>query len=315
MFFLSPDDDPRQDQLVGDIRGYVRDLVGKESSVLEIGPSYMPLFPKRDGFNVSIVDHADQADLVRKYQVLNVDPSLIEPVDYVWRGGAISTLLKRRKFDYVYASHVVEHMTDLVRFISDCENILSDDGNVVLVIPDKRYCFDIFQPITDTAKVLGDYVRTSKSHSFESLYREESQASVDYEGKNVLAWWQGRVAGLKLMRADPRGRLRTSLAAVSNPEYVDAHEYFFTPSSFFLIMEELFFHELINLRTKLLTRSRGCEFLAILGPSNGSERLPAERFCTLKRELLLNVIREQTEAWRQLAPIDTPISVGSLFAP
>jgi hypothetical protein len=101
------------------------------------------------------------------------------------------------------------------------------------------------------------------------------------------------------MRADPRGRLRISLAAASNSEYVDAHEYFFTPSSFLLIMEELFFHELINVRAKLLTRSRGCEFLAILGPAKGSERPSAELFCTLKRELSLNVIREQTEAWRQ----------------
>jgi len=31
---------------------------------LEYGPSYSPLFPKSEGWNVIIVDHASQADLI-----------------------------------------------------------------------------------------------------------------------------------------------------------------------------------------------------------------------------------------------------------
>lgn len=314
MFFLSPSDDSQQDEIIGDIRGYARNLVGKQSSVLEVGPSYMPLFPKRDGFKVSIIDHLDQSGLIEKYRALNVDPSSIEPVDYVWQGGSISALVSGRKFDFVYASHVIEHMTDLVRFIADCENMLNDDGHVILVIPDKRYCFDFFQPLTDTAKILSDYVRESRFHGFESLYREESQVSVEYDGQNVLAWWQGRVSSLKLMRRDPKGRMRSALAGSSSKDYVDAHEYFFTPSSFLLILEELFFHHLVNVRVKVLTRSRGCEFLAILGRPKDAERLQVERFCELKRELSLNVIREQAEAWRHFSPLDDPLDVGSLLS-
>ncbi|TPM37556.1 methyltransferase domain-containing protein [Mesorhizobium sp. B2-3-4] len=314
LFFLSSGDDSRQDKIVGDVRGYVRNLVGKRSSVLEIGPSYMPLFPKRDGFNVSIVDHLDQSGLIEKYQALNVDSSLIEPVDYVWRGGPISALLNERQFDFIYASHVIEHTTDLVRFIADCEKMLTERGRVVLVVPDKRYCFDIFQPATDTAKVLGDYIRGSKSHGFEALYREESQVSVEYDGRNVLAWWQGRVSALHLMRRDPRGRMNSALAGHRSKDYVDAHEYFFTPSVFLLILEELYFHELVNVRVRLLTRSRGCEFLAILDRPTVSERLPTERFCALKRELSLNSIREQVEAWSKLSPLDDPLDVSGLLS-
>lgn len=314
MIFLSSDDDQRQDEIIGDIRGYTRNLVGKVSSVLEIGPSYMPLFPKREGFSVSIVDHLDQSGLIEKYRALNVDPSSIEPVDYVWRGGSISTLLTGRKFDFVYASHVIEHTTDLVRFIGDCEKMLNEEGRVVLIVPDKRYCFDIFQPITDAAKVLSDYVRGSKSHGFESLYREESQASVEYDGKNVLAWWQGRVSSLQLMRRDPRGRMKSALAGSTSEDYVDAHEYFFTPSSFLLILEELFFHHLVNVRVELLTRARGCEFLAVLGRPTITERPQIEKFCGLKRELSLNIIREQVEAWRQLLPLDNPLEVAGLLS-
>ena len=35
---------------------------------LEYGPSYSPLFPKSKGWNVIIVDHASQADLIEKYE-------------------------------------------------------------------------------------------------------------------------------------------------------------------------------------------------------------------------------------------------------
>jgi hypothetical protein len=42
---------------------------GIESTMrgLEYGPSYSPLFPKSEGWNVIIVDHASQADLIEKY--------------------------------------------------------------------------------------------------------------------------------------------------------------------------------------------------------------------------------------------------------
>ena len=153
MIYLSPLDDSQQDVAIGDFRAYCRELLGA-SSILEIGPSYMPLFPKKEGFDVSIVDHADGDTIREKYKSMGVDTSLIEDVDYVWKGGPISGLLDGKKFDCIYSSHVIEHTTDFVRFLQDCEVILNSSGLLVFIIPDKRFCFDLLQPITDTAKIL-----------------------------------------------------------------------------------------------------------------------------------------------------------------
>ena len=86
---------------------------------LEIGPSYNPLLPKRRGYNVEIVDHADAATLREKYRD---NASRIEEVDYVSDGRSLlETIGHEQRYDFIFASHVVEHVTDIVRFIQDCE--------------------------------------------------------------------------------------------------------------------------------------------------------------------------------------------------
>ena len=48
---------------------------------LEYGPSYSPLFPVSEGWNIIIADHASQADLIQKYAQWGVATEKIEPVD------------------------------------------------------------------------------------------------------------------------------------------------------------------------------------------------------------------------------------------
>lgn len=309
--FLSQDDDDKQDSQIGDFRACAKQLVGQKS-VLEIGSGYSPLFLKRDGFDVSIVDHADQAGLIAKYKAMGVDTSNIESVDYVWQGGAISELLGDKTFDVIYASHVIEHMTDITRFLADCCEIINDDGRIVLIVPDKRYCFDLFQPLSDVGKVLSDYRRAPSTHSFASFYGEEMQVSAKYSGDDLIAWWQGEVDSIKFMHSSPRERFASAIASCEMSEYRDAHEYYFTPSSFFLIVEELRYLGLINLEVETLTRSRGCEFLSVLKKSFKSNRTE-DQFLKLRFELSLNILREQSEVSAQIISLRRPFDCSDLF--
>ncbi|QND52682.1 class I SAM-dependent methyltransferase [Phyllobacterium sp. 628] len=303
---MSPSDDDLQDHHVGDFRGYVRNLVSKSSRVLEIGPSYMPVFPRRDGYDVSIVDHANAPDLREKYGALNVNTSFIEDVDFVWAGEPLSELVQGNSFDVIFASHVVEHMTNFIQFINESSKLLSPGGKLMLIVPDKRFCFDIFQSLTDTAKTLEDDFSNASRHSLGALYREESQVTARYDQKDIIAWWQGFVMDVNMMRSDPISRYDSSKRAVQMTEYVDAHEYFFTPSSFYLIMEELRFLRMTEMKVELLTRARGCEFLVILERRAYVDE-SISRFQSMKKELSLNIMREQIEAWEKLAPLSRPI--------
>ena len=50
---------------------------------IEIGASVSPVAPKRDGFNIEIIDHLDRDGLLNKYGADLEDTSIIEEVDYV----------------------------------------------------------------------------------------------------------------------------------------------------------------------------------------------------------------------------------------
>ena len=49
------------------------------------------------------------------------------------------------KFDYVVASHVLEHMQDIIGFFQDISGIMKPGGKLCIIYPDKRYCFDHFR--------------------------------------------------------------------------------------------------------------------------------------------------------------------------
>ena len=65
----------------------------KTAKLIEIGPSLNPLAPKRDGWNVTVVDHETREGLIHKYRSdPAVDPDVIEEVDLVWHGGSLEDL-------------------------------------------------------------------------------------------------------------------------------------------------------------------------------------------------------------------------------
>jgi len=121
---------------------------------LEIGPSHRPIAPKRSGFNVRILDHLDASGLRAKYADHGVDTSAIEEVDYIWRGEPLEQLVGGVRFQWIVASHVIEHVPDLIGFLNSCERILAHGGLLSLAVPDKRYCFDCQRENSSLARVI-----------------------------------------------------------------------------------------------------------------------------------------------------------------
>ena len=129
----------------------------RSARLIAIGPSYNPIAPKSAGWDTRTLDHATRASLVEKYRGhRGVDVDRIEDVDFVWTGGSIVDAVPsdlHGTFDAFIASHVIEHTTDLVGFLDAAATLLTPSGVVVLAVPDKRYCFDYFRPLTTTGQV------------------------------------------------------------------------------------------------------------------------------------------------------------------
>ena len=113
---------------------------------LEIGAGCAPVAPKKQGFRVHVLDHCDRKALIEKYRRHEVNIENIEEVDFVWDGRSYTELIGRRHiYDWIIGSPVLEHTTDLIGFLNDCDSLLKKDGVVLLAVPDKRYCFDRFR--------------------------------------------------------------------------------------------------------------------------------------------------------------------------
>lgn len=94
---------------------------------LEIGPSFNPVAPKRAGYKVHILDHLDADGLRKKYPHLK--PENIEEVDFVWHGEPLAELIGQTGvYDWIVASHVIEHVPDLITFLQQCAQLLKPTG-------------------------------------------------------------------------------------------------------------------------------------------------------------------------------------------
>src|SRR5690242_513443 len=79
----------------------------------EIGALCRPFVTREDG-RVLYVDHASTEDLKFKYRIdPDVPQEAIVEVDAVWGGQSLLEALGT-KVDYIVASHVVEHVPDLI---------------------------------------------------------------------------------------------------------------------------------------------------------------------------------------------------------
>jgi SAM-dependent methyltransferase len=233
---------------------------------LEIGPGYNPLLPKSEGFRVETVDYTDADGLRNKYNGNpNVDIDRIEAVDHVvGKGKTLAEAVgKRRAFDYIVASHVIEHTPDMVGFLQSCEELLTTSGVLVLAVPDKRHCFDVLQPLTSTGDVLQAHLDERTMPTPGAVFDDLAYNAV--RGDDI-GW--GSSDGRNL-------RFVASLEAAANayqslrrfPIYRDVHVWRFVPSSFRLILRDLYEIGEIGLREERFYDSPVNEFYVSLSTS------------------------------------------------
>jgi hypothetical protein len=229
---------------------------------IEIGPSHAPIVTKKDGHQVHIIDHMTREQLIEKYKDHGLQLNNIEEVDFVWKGESYSELTGKKKFyNWVIASHLIEHTPDLISFLNDCDAIMKDDGVISLVIPDKRYCFDHFRPITGLSKIIDGHFNKNTIHT-PGTAAEYFLNVVASKGR--IAWdssSKGKYQFVHSLNDALDGIDRTS----KKKEYIDIHSWCFTPNSFRLIIHDLHSLGLIPFKEVSFFPTEGCEFYITLG--------------------------------------------------
>jgi 2-polyprenyl-3-methyl-5-hydroxy-6-metoxy-1,4-benzoquinol methylase len=229
--------------------------LSKNQRGLEIGPSFSPLAAKKDGFNVKILDHATAEELAAKYKTHGVDISKIETVDFVWKGERFEKLVNGEKFDWILASHVIEHTTDLIGFLRDCEAILQKNGELRLAIPDKNFCFDHDRECTSLGRVIDIFEIGPRIQTVGSVAEYYLQVCK----KNGKISWDKRTQGV-ITKVHSLEEVKNAILETKKGKYLDIHNWVFEPHSFTKIFENISLLNYTSLKIKRIIPTLGHEF-------------------------------------------------------
>lgn len=241
------------------------------------------------------MDHASQAELRVKYAQADVDVAAIEPVDTIWRDRPLHEAVPAAllgKVDTIIASHVLEHIPDLIGFLESASHLVVPDGSLSIALPDRRYCFDCFRPWTTTGDLLDAHHRGLRQHSLKTAFNHMAYSAV-VDGQ--LAWGPRPVSLPVLL--DPFPAAARTVASFQDQQdglYADYHAWQFTPAGFRLALLELDELELTNWRIETLEGPENFEFFAML--RRGSEIVVnPEQLQAKRRALLISQLREARE--------------------
>lgn len=265
-------------------RGLTRSMRG-----IEIGPSYRPLCPKGQGWNVLVVDHAKKADLVAKYSAWNVDTSLIEDVDLVLDDAGLESIQPKQAYDYILASHVIEHLPNPIGFFRAAADLLKPSGRLRLAVPDKRFCFDLFKPVSSAGQLIQAYVENRHRHTFGQIV-DALMMHVTCNGE--INFPSAGVADRFALPHSPSEAYRLATQAAHSGEHFDVHGWVYTPSSFILAYRQLAEMGLLPFRLEAVLPDSRHEFLVDAVRDDSTPRVHAmDTIATLRA-----ILEEQARA-------------------
>ena len=234
-------------------------FVNRKGKMLEIGPLDNPQLDYQSADYYS-VDVFNKEQLINNYindPNVNKD-NIIEP-SYIIVNNDYSAI--KEKFNCIFSSHNIEHMPCLVTFLNNLSGVLSDDGHIYLVVPDKRYCFDHFKKETDTYDVLQSYYEKNYRPRFSDVLKMVTQVTHN----NGIDHWNNNHGTINT-RTDIISSYPGILGQYNTGIYIDSHVSFFTPQNFMEIIGILNELKLINLEIHKIyhTLRNNLEFYAIL---------------------------------------------------
>lgn len=231
--------------------------VDPRDTVLEIGPFTKPLMR---GPNVRYFDVLDKEKLIIRAAEHNYNAEAPVDIDYVSGNGDLGIVDAR--FDFVVSSHCIEHQPDLIRHLQGVERLLNANGKYLLVIPDKRYCFDHFMPLTAIDDVMTAYADKRTLHALAS-HKREATLRTHSDPRRHWSGDHGTPLGEENFTREDELEV---MSRIERNQYSDIHAWYFTPPSFAEVVNALVKTKMSNLHVSAVysTPRNDLEFCAVL---------------------------------------------------
>ncbi len=252
---------------------------GVEGRGLEIGALHAPVL-RRPDHDVLYVDYATTDELRANQFDPAIDRDAIVDVDIVWGDKPLAEATGHA-VDYIVASHVIEHVPDLIGWLGELRAVLKPGGLLGLAVPDKRFTFDALRKESTLAEAVEAHVAGYRRPSLRQVF-DVASLGVAVDSDKV---WSGEFDP-RASRAEVLGRIGSATTLVrrlhDKPRYNDAHCWVFTPASFLDLIEEFAVLGLFPFRVEAFhpTAQNGSEFyvrLSAIAAADTAEALASIR--------------------------------------
>jgi SAM-dependent methyltransferase len=285
----------------------------KHARGIEIGPLVTPIVSKEIS-EVYYVDHAGREELQAKYaNDPNVNIEKIVQIDAVWDEKALAECFPDgRKFDYVLASHVMEHVPDMLGWLHEIAAVLRPGGRLLLAVPDKRFTFDYLRQPSRLSEVIDAYLRRIRRPTPAQIFDHAANAAeVD-----MSAAWRGPLDPESLKRyRDTRFALERSIESIRDCKYIDGHWWVFTGRSLAALFLELAGLDLLPYRCVNFyepepdTNEIDVILERLNGQSEDEKKEARASFAIYARRLEQAERETSTAARKQIAELETKVGV------
>lgn len=220
----------------------IKQLKDTSARILEMGPLNRPIVDKKQFPNCRYCDIRSTEDVKALYSGnayleatgISVDTDTIVEIDDVINENYTKTYEGKEKFDAVIASHVLEHMDDLIFALQDIAGILKPGGLFIIVYPDKRYCFDHFR---QSASIRDAYTvfRHGAKHNVPMVL--DFYLNAIHEN-DPLVFWRGDDLANLLSVNNEESSLTLYEEAINGKRMDDVHYWPFTDWDFLLFLRD-----------------------------------------------------------------------------
>lgn len=200
----------------------------------EIGALDQPIVTRDMGV-VKYIDYTTSEELKSIYTNRNAEE--IVEVDYVWGDVSLDQLLQDDlPLDYVIASHVLEHVPDMIGWFKEVHKVLKPGGFLSLALPSKSQCFDYYRNDTTASDVVDAYIRGARKPSPKAIF-DHLSLGVTNNGKLS---WAGQPDEENLKKINSlKYALEVAKEAYENNIYQDAHCWTFSLKSLANLLKNL----------------------------------------------------------------------------
>ena len=254
---------------------------------VEIGPLVNPVVT-RDMGDVKYIDRASTEELRKWYsrdEKINADE--IMDIDFVWGEQTLAEATGGvAQFDYCIASHVIEHIPDLITWLAEIASILKVGGVASFAVPDKRYTFDCRRAETTVAELVDNHLNKLRKPSFRHIYDHFS----NHVEVDIHQVWADDFDPMSVQpKKSARDTYAACLDALSGNKYIDSHCSVFTEDSFFNVLKAISELGLLDFRIKRNSSVRRGTFEFFVQLEKIDPDLSAEEKAGMFQESLLQM--------------------------